>query len=169
MVRFILGSIFALACVSALVAVPTASAQTAGDETNLIQSLQELGYRYKVESDGWTMVEVPTEEGGMTRVYISPLQNIEGKRVHVVQMVLGTIEGNVSEKFMNVLRTVAGDLPFGYLRLVKTTDGSKHVLLVEVKVNMEGSFMAKGLANLLRECAKLQRIADKSLTSRLAA
>src|SRR5881394_3822797 len=112
MVRFMFSSLFALTLVSALVSVPTASAQTSApaDETNLIRSLQELGYRHRVTAEGWTVVEVPTENG-VTEVYISPLQNIEGKRVHVIRIAVGSLGGEITKGVENVLRQIVKDLP----------------------------------------------------------
>ena len=78
MARSILVSLFALTLGSALTAVPTASAQTSAPQgdSNLLKALHELGYRYRVDSAGWTIVEVPGENGGTTEVHVSPLQNI---------------------------------------------------------------------------------------------
>jgi hypothetical protein len=146
-----------LVALSLLAAVPSAPAQIMDDDATanapLIRSLQELGYRYVVKSNGWIVVEVPAEDGSTTNLFILPPQrNALGDSYRLVVARLADFKGPAPENVTELVKQLNPNLPFGEMGIIKTNDGTSLVLFL---TRMPANGSANELGSYLRDVAKV--------------
>jgi hypothetical protein len=150
-------SLLALFATTALSQAQPGGPATTGDP-QLRQSLNELGYEYKMNDDGSALVLVPGEDGQPVPVVIAPASNTNGS-YRLIMVPVAVYDGDGPANLDVKVQRISSDFPMGVLKVIKHNGKT----LVVYGTVAPTSAPASQLGQILRAAAKDGRQATVKL------